>query len=181
MVDAAAAWRCVRWVHRFDEFQENLKISSSMLTSRLKSLVSAGLFERQQYSTNPPRFEYVLTELGRSLRPVLVAFAAWGNSPLDPSEPSMILVDVQTGEEVDPVVVDRTTGRALNSEQFVFAAGPAASPEMRAHYSRVNDWIAAAGSSSRRVLPARITPPHRSSGLDGSSTPPCRPTRPSCR
>ena len=34
---------------RFDEFQANLGISSSLLTSRLKRLVANGLLERRQY------------------------------------------------------------------------------------------------------------------------------------
>jgi DNA-binding HxlR family transcriptional regulator len=84
---------------RFDEFQDRLQISSSMLTSRLKGMVSAGLFERKQYQTNPPRYEYVLTALGRLVRPVLVSLAAWGNSRLAPAERSMILIDAETGEE----------------------------------------------------------------------------------
>ena len=66
---------------RFDQFQENLGISSSLLTSRLKRLVASSLLERRQYQTNPPRYEYVLTELGRSLRPVIVVLAGWGNGP----------------------------------------------------------------------------------------------------
>ena len=69
---------------RFDEFQANLGISSSLLTSRLKRLVANGLLERRQYQEHPPRHEYVLTDLGRSLRPVIVALAAWGNARLAP-------------------------------------------------------------------------------------------------
>ena len=69
---------------RFDQFQRNLGISSSLLTSRLKHLVAEGVLERRQYQSNPPRYEYVLTELGRSLRPVVVVLAAWGNGRLDP-------------------------------------------------------------------------------------------------
>jgi DNA-binding HxlR family transcriptional regulator len=49
---------------RFDQFQENLGISSSMLTTRLKSLVAEGLLERRPYRTNPVRHEYVLTGVG---------------------------------------------------------------------------------------------------------------------
>lgn len=37
---------------RFDQFQENLGISSSMLTARLKTLVADGLLERRPYQTN---------------------------------------------------------------------------------------------------------------------------------
>src|SRR5882757_5110025 len=76
---------------RFDEFQRNLDISTSMLTARLKTLVADGLLERRQYQDNPPRHEYVLTELGRSLRPVIVTLAAWGNQRLAPEQRSMIL------------------------------------------------------------------------------------------
>src|SRR5579864_1416640 len=96
---------------RFDQFQENLGISSSLLTSRLKRMVGASLLERRQYQANPARYEYLLTELGRSLRPVVVVLAAWGNARLAPSERSMVLVDAQTGAEAEPGLVDRTTGR----------------------------------------------------------------------
>ncbi|MFC4943936.1 winged helix-turn-helix transcriptional regulator [Pseudonocardia sp. GCM10023141] len=121
---------------RFDQFQQNLSISSSMLTSRLRTLVANGLLERRAYQANPVRHEYVLTDLGRSLRPVIVALAAWGNSRLDPAARSMILVDAATGVEADPVIVDRVTGRRLDGDDFVFAAGPAASEPFRARYSR---------------------------------------------
>jgi DNA-binding HxlR family transcriptional regulator len=112
---------------RFDEFQENLGISSSLLTSRLKRLVASGLLERRQYQDHPPRHEYVLTDVGRSLRPVVVVLAAWGNARLAPDERSMVLVDAETGAEAEPVVVDRATGRRVDGPDFVFTAGPAAS------------------------------------------------------
>ncbi|GAA1289766.1 helix-turn-helix domain-containing protein [Pseudonocardia aurantiaca] len=126
---------CFDGYSRFDQFQENMKISTSMLTSRLKSLVANGLLEKKPYQTNPVRHEYVLTELGRSLRPVVVALAAWGNARLDPAERSMILVDAMTGEEAEPVLVDRRTGRRVDGDDFVFTAGPAASAPFRDRYS----------------------------------------------
>ena len=119
---------------RFDQFQENLGISSSLLTSRLKRLVARGLLERRQYQTNPPRHEYVLTDLGRSLRPVIVVLAAWGNARLAPDQPSMVLIDAETGTEAEPVVVDRATGRRVDGPDFVFTAGPAASKPFRDRY-----------------------------------------------
>lgn len=120
---------------RFDQFQESLGISSSMLTTRLKTLVADGLLERRAYQQGPARYEYVLTDLGRSLRPVLVALAAWGNSRLPPEDRTMILVDARTGEEVEPVVVDAATGRRLDdSDAYVFTAGPAATGGMLARY-----------------------------------------------
>ena len=119
---------------RFDQFQENLGISTSLLTSRLKRLVASGILERRQYQTHPPRYEYVLTELGRSLRPVIVVLAGWGNARLAPEERSMVLVDAQTGAEAEPVVVDRATGKPLDGPDFVFTAGPAASKPFRDRY-----------------------------------------------
>jgi DNA-binding HxlR family transcriptional regulator len=120
---------------RFDQFQENLGISSSLLTSRLKRLVSAGLLDRRQYQANPARYEYLLTELGRSLRPVVVVLAAWGNARLAPTERSMVLVDAQTGAEAEPVLVDRATGRRVDGPDFVFTAGPAASRPFQDRYA----------------------------------------------
>ena len=119
---------------RFDQFQENLGISSSLLTSRLKRMVGAGLLERRQYQANPARYEYLLTELGRSLRPVVVVLAAWGNTRLAPHERSMVLVDAQTGAEAEPVLVDRATGRRVDGPDFVFTAGPAASRPFQDRY-----------------------------------------------
>ncbi|MDT3439570.1 helix-turn-helix domain-containing protein [Pseudofrankia sp. BMG5.37] len=125
---------------RFDQFQDSLGISSSMLTARLKTLVADGLLERRPYQTNPVRHEYVLTDLGRSLRPVIVTLAAWGNSRLPAEQRSMILVDANSGEEVEPVVIDAKTGRRLDdSDAYVFTAGPAASPAMRARYISTAD------------------------------------------
>jgi DNA-binding HxlR family transcriptional regulator len=120
---------------RFDQFQDNLGISSSLLTSRLKRLVGVGLLERRQYQTKPARYEYVLTELGRSLRPVIVALAAWGNARLDPGERSMVLVDYETGVEAEPILVDRSTGRRVDGPNFIFTAGPAASAPFRDRYA----------------------------------------------
>ena len=72
--------------------------------------------------------------MGRSLRPVVIALAAWGNSRLEPGQRSMVLVDAETGVEADPVTVDARTGRRVDGDDFVFTAGPAASPLFRARY-----------------------------------------------
>jgi DNA-binding HxlR family transcriptional regulator len=121
---------------RFDQFQQNLGISSSILTMRLKTLQQNGIVERRRYQNNPPRYEYVLTELGISLRPVIVALAAWGNARRQPEQRSMILVDRATGEEVEPVLVDRKSGRPVVGDEFIFTAGPSAGEAMRRRYLR---------------------------------------------
>ncbi|MED7930206.1 helix-turn-helix domain-containing protein [Nonomuraea sp. LP-02] len=125
---------CFDGYTRFDQFEENIGLSSSMLTARLKTLVDNGILARRVYQERPVRHEYVLTDFGRSLRPVLVAMAAWRNAQLEPGERAMILVDSDTGREVEPAVIDPATGLEVSDPRFVFTAGPAAGDQMRARY-----------------------------------------------
>lgn len=111
---------------RFDQFQKSLDIAPNMLTRRLNALVEEGLLERSQYCEKPPRFEYLLTERGRDFRPVLLAMLAWGNKHFAPEGEAVVLVDVHTGQRVDPVVVDANTGKLITGGEYAFAPGPAA-------------------------------------------------------
>lgn len=64
---------------RFEEFLESPEgISTNILTSRLKLLTELGLVEKQPYSNHSRRMNYVLTEKGESLRPVMKVMIAWG-------------------------------------------------------------------------------------------------------
>jgi DNA-binding HxlR family transcriptional regulator len=64
---------------RFQDLQTSLSgISPNTLSARLKRLEDAGIIERQMYADHPPRAEYVLTDKGRELGPVLKALRAWG-------------------------------------------------------------------------------------------------------
>jgi DNA-binding HxlR family transcriptional regulator len=64
---------------RFQDFQRNfVGISPNTLSARLKTLEDAGVVERRFYDWRPPRAEYVLTEKGEALRPVLRALREWG-------------------------------------------------------------------------------------------------------
>lgn len=65
---------------RFAEFQASLQgIPTNLLGDRLKQLEEHGIVGRRFYSEHPPRAEYVLTEKGRALDPVLGALSEWGN------------------------------------------------------------------------------------------------------
>jgi DNA-binding HxlR family transcriptional regulator len=116
---------------RFDQFQESLGIAPNILTRRLNSLVEADLLERRRYSERPPRDEYVLTPAGRDFRLVLWALLAWGNKHFAPEGASVVIVDSQTGEEAEPMLVDRKTGRPMVPPDFRSAAGPAADARTR--------------------------------------------------
>jgi DNA-binding HxlR family transcriptional regulator len=64
---------------RFQDFQTSLRgIAPNTLSARLKSLEDHGLVRRQLYNDRPPRLEYVLTDKGKSLGPILKAMRDWG-------------------------------------------------------------------------------------------------------
>src|SRR5215468_2964424 len=98
---------------RFDQFQRSLGIAPNMLARRLNALVEAGLLERRRYSEHPPRDEYVLTARGRDFRPVLLALMAWGNKHFSPEGAIVQIVNSKTAEPVEPILVDRATGRPI--------------------------------------------------------------------
>ena len=106
---------------RFDEFQKSLGIAPNMLTRRLDTLVESGLLERRRYSEKPPRHEYVLTPRGHDFRPVLWTLMTWGNKHFPPEGRTVVLVDAETGEQVDPVMMDTRTGRVIRPPDFKVA------------------------------------------------------------
>jgi DNA-binding HxlR family transcriptional regulator len=64
---------------KFQDFERSLhRISPNTLSARLKRLEETGIVERRFYAQHPPRAEYVLTETGKELRPVLKALLDWG-------------------------------------------------------------------------------------------------------
>ena len=66
---------------RFNELKKDLEgISQKVLTDSLRSLEADGTITRTVYPEVPPRVEYALTELGKSLKPILDSMRAWGEA-----------------------------------------------------------------------------------------------------
>lgn len=66
---------------RFNELRRSIDgISSKVLTDSLRSLETDGIVVRTVYAEVPPRVEYALSDLGETLRPVLNAIQAWGET-----------------------------------------------------------------------------------------------------
>ena len=64
---------------RFGELKKSVsRISQKVLTSNLRDMEENGLLSREVFPEVPPRVEYTLTELGRSMSPILAAMARWG-------------------------------------------------------------------------------------------------------
>ena len=66
---------------RFGELKRSIgTISQKVLTSNLRDMEKNGLLTRTVYAEVPPRVEYTLTDLGKSLKPILDSMFAWGDS-----------------------------------------------------------------------------------------------------
>jgi DNA-binding HxlR family transcriptional regulator len=64
---------------RFSDLAALTGAPRTLLTGRLRKLEEAGVIHRVPYQEHPPRDEYVLTEAGRDLLPVLIALKEWGD------------------------------------------------------------------------------------------------------
>ena len=66
---------------RFGELKKSIgTVTQKVLTAQLRQMEASGLLTRTVYAEVPPRVEYTLTDLGRSLRPFLDAMEAWGKA-----------------------------------------------------------------------------------------------------
>jgi len=80
-------WKCIilfyltAGTRRFGEIAARIPtISRKVLTQQLKELEGDGLIVRKQYNEIPPRVDYSLTDLGKSLSPVFMAMSDWGKT-----------------------------------------------------------------------------------------------------
>ena len=66
---------------RFGELKKSIgTVSQKVLTAQLREMEQSGLLTRTVYPEVPPRVEYALTGLGRSLKPILDAMQNWGEA-----------------------------------------------------------------------------------------------------
>lgn len=64
---------------RFGELKKSVgNVSQKVLTAQLRAMEESGLVHKEVYAEVPPRVEYSLTELGKSLKPILDSMWAWG-------------------------------------------------------------------------------------------------------
>ena len=101
-------------VRRFSEFQKNLGLAKNILASRLKLLVEVGVIEICPASDGSAYKEYILTEKGRALFPIVVALRQWGEQYLfADNEVHSILLDNAAGEPLPLLEVRSAQGNKL--------------------------------------------------------------------
>ncbi len=112
---------------RFEDIRRDLGIASNVLAARLEELERHGVVERRQYQSAPARHEYVLTEKGRDLYPVIATLVAWGDKWLaEPEGPPALIVHSECGQVTSARTVCAECGAELNADNVIAAAGPGA-------------------------------------------------------
>lgn len=111
---------CFLGVRRFDQMHERLGITRHVLADRLRKLEAAGVLRREQYQDRPVRHEYRLTDRGKALYPLLVSLITWADENVPAiDEPSITLVSRETGEPIEPQLMDAKTGQQITHRTVI--------------------------------------------------------------
>lgn len=83
---ALILWHLLDSVLRFGELRKLIpQATPKMLTQQLRELEEDGLVIRTVYPVVPPKVEYALSDLGRSIKPILTAMYHWGATYMEES------------------------------------------------------------------------------------------------
>jgi len=98
-----------------------------LLAERLKKLVRLGVLRRIPYQESHKRYEYILTQKGLDLYPVIMAIVHWGDTHMVDSRGRPMLHEHQNcGKLFDPVMVCSECGEPLAAKQVHVHPGPGA-------------------------------------------------------
>ncbi|TMR07489.1 helix-turn-helix transcriptional regulator [Actinomadura soli] len=103
-------------VRRFSDFHVHLDVPRAVLSARLQSLVETGLLAKDGH-------DYVLTDMGRDLWPVVHSLARWAENHLS-SEPTRFFVHIACGTRVGPDGTCASCERYVPPEDLEVHAGP---------------------------------------------------------
>ena len=107
-------------VRRFGELQKSLGVAKNILSDRLRTLVAHGILEVAPASDGSAYQEYVLTDKGRALFPVIVGLRQWGEEHYyGPAEAHSTLIDRKRGQPVRKLEIRAQDGRLLGPDDAV--------------------------------------------------------------
>lgn len=110
---------------RYDDFQQQIGMTSHLLANRLSKLVKLGVMEKQPYQQRPVRYEYRLTERGRDLFPVLQALVAWGDKWMDGGQGAPLeFVHRRCGHKYHPLMVCSECREPIDPHEVMPVPGP---------------------------------------------------------
>ncbi|WP_392670764.1 winged helix-turn-helix transcriptional regulator [Streptomyces sp. LN785] len=87
-------------VSRYSDFLVHLGVPRAVLATRLQSLIDAGVLEKRRYQQSPPRDEYLLTDSGKALWPVLRTLGVWGSEHIPGTRASRVFLHAACGTEL---------------------------------------------------------------------------------
>ena len=108
---------------RFNDLRRGVpRMSPALLSKRLKELEAAGLITRSPVSGEPAAFNYLLTEAGRELKPVIEAIGFWGQRWIDLEaslkklDPNLLMWDMRRNINPSPMPPKRNTIQIIFTE-----------------------------------------------------------------
>ncbi|MFX0574460.1 winged helix-turn-helix transcriptional regulator [Nocardia nepalensis] len=110
-------------VTRYNDFRTSLGIATNILKSRLDGLVDAGIMARK-YSESPDLFEYLLTDKGRELVPVILTLTQWGDRWAAPDGPPILYSHTVCGGAISQHTICANCGEVHDATQFQARPGP---------------------------------------------------------
>ncbi len=125
---------------RFEEFQGRLGIARNILTARLKKLCANEILDRVPVKKGARRHEYILTNKGKDMMPLLVTLTQWGDRWVfgENNEP-VIFLDRENGEPISRMQVYSARGDSLRPRDIMIEAGPGATREARERIEELNE------------------------------------------
>ena len=116
---------------RFSQFERSLGIAKNILTARLNMLVEEGIMERRE-SAEDGRTDYVLTEQGLDLQPILLSMTHWGDKHRpNPKGQRLIFIDREQERPIQPMGVRGEDGRVLAPREIKATPGPGLDGELQ--------------------------------------------------
>lgn len=111
---------------RFEKYLASLGVARNVLTNRLARLTSEGLLERRAYQQRPVRHEYLITDKGRELWPVLIALLAWGDRHHAPNGAPRVITHAGCGGQVHQHLICDSCGATVDPGAIDTRPGPGA-------------------------------------------------------
>lgn len=101
----------LKGARRFSDFHESTGIAKNILTDRLNKLVDNGIMIREEVGVRGQRQEYVLTQRGEALFPILIAMQQWGDQWIygQENKPDE-LYDTRNGQSLSQIAVANESG-----------------------------------------------------------------------
>ncbi len=153
---------------RFDDLLGELGISRKVLTERLKHLVEHGVLTRDPYQTRPVRHEYVLTDTGWALAPLLITMQDWADRWLlgdgtltalpETHNTETTRVHALLGTRIPAPLSLPVTHPSPPPTEPVAQAGPGAAGVTGSGWAGVSDVVADAGATVLFGYPATGSP-----------------------